>query len=221
VRVVGKLLLLSLPWIMVMTIPMSLLFGILIAIGRLSADSELVALRAGGVSLFTLYRPILVLSALLTGLNVYLMVEVLPEGNHALQKLRVEILTQSLTEEIAPRIPHTGWQNKVLYIFEAPPGEHRWKGTFLADAIPITEENELVLAEWGRAQAIGSEVLLTLENAFTHVVDLAHPEEYRLAFHKVIELKLAAFPQQAATSVSRGLRELSVGELLERSEDLN
>ena len=40
---VGRLLALSMPWIVVMTIPMSLLFGILIAIGRLSADSELVA----------------------------------------------------------------------------------------------------------------------------------------------------------------------------------
>ncbi len=193
VGTVGKLLLLSLPWIVVMTIPVSLLFGILVAVGRLSADSELVAIRASGVSLFSLYRPILVLSALLTGLNVYLMVVVLPEGNHALQQLRIEILTQSLTEEVEPRIPHTEWQNKVLYVFEAPPGEHRWKGTFLADAIPVQSgENEMTLAEWGQANAEGDEVLLFLENASTHLVDLAHPENYRLAHHDVMSLKLEA-----------------------------
>ncbi|MEM7581990.1 MAG: LptF/LptG family permease, partial [Acidobacteriota bacterium] len=70
---VGRLLLLSLPWIVVMTIPMAFLFSILIAVGRLSSDSELVAIRAGGVSLFSLYRPIVLLSLLLTSLNVYLM----------------------------------------------------------------------------------------------------------------------------------------------------
>ena len=45
---VGKLLLLSLPHIIVLTVPMSLLFGVLIAIGRLSSDSEIIAMRALG-----------------------------------------------------------------------------------------------------------------------------------------------------------------------------
>ncbi len=215
---VGKMLLLSLPWIVVMTIPMSVLFGILISVGRLSADSELVAIRASGISLFSLYRPILVLSLLLTGFNIYLMIAVLPEGNHALQRLRVEILTESLTEEVAPRVPHTGWQNKMLYVFEAPPGERRWKGTFLGDSIPI-RENEVVVAEWGRAQANGSEVVLSLENAYTHIVDFTNPEEYQLAHYEQIETRLAAAAQPVATSIKRSLRELSFSDLVERSRD--
>lgn len=215
---VGKLLLLSLPWIVVMTIPMSLLFGILIAVGRLSSDSELVAIRASGISLFSLYRPILVLSVLLTAVNAYLMIVVLPEGNHALQQLRLEIITQSLSDEVEPRIPHTGWQNKVLYVFEAPPGDHRWKGTFLADAIP-TQQNEVIIAQWGQASAEGDEVLLFLENASTHVVDFAHPEDYQLAHYESIETKLATSSPQAVTSVKRSLRELPFDELVARTED--
>ena len=214
---VGRLLMLSMPWIVVMTIPMSLLFGILIAVGRLSADSELVAIRAGGISLFSLYRPILILSLLLTGLNVYLMVEILPRGNHALQQLQLQILTQSLTDEVEPRVAHTGWQNKVLYIFEAPPGANRWKGTFLADAVP-TRESELTVAEWGEARTEGDEVLLTLENAVNHSVDLERPEDYRLAFHETVSVRLATLTTQRATSsVKRSLRELNFRELRERA----
>ena len=63
---VGKLLLLSIPNIIVITIPMSFLFAILVAVGRLSADNELVAMRSSGVSLMSLYRPVFVLSVLLT-----------------------------------------------------------------------------------------------------------------------------------------------------------
>src|SRR6476469_10152705 len=66
VSIVGQLLLLTLPNIVVLTLPMSLLFGTLIAVGRLSSDSELIAIRACGVRLLTLYRPILLLSGLLT-----------------------------------------------------------------------------------------------------------------------------------------------------------
>ena len=60
-----KLLAYSLPHIVVLTIPMAFLFAILIAIGRLAADSELVAMRASGISLWAIYRPILFLSLVL------------------------------------------------------------------------------------------------------------------------------------------------------------
>ena len=215
---VGRLLLLSLPWIVVMTIPMSFLFGILIAVGRLSSDSELVAIRASGVSLFSLYRPILVLSVLLTGLNVYLMTEVLPGGNQALQQLRLEILTQSITEEVEPRIPHTSWQDKVLYIFESPPGENRWRGLFLSDAVP-TRQSEVVIADWGQARNVGDEVLLSLNNAVTHRLDHLQPEQYDLVLHSDLDLRVAALTQRAVTSVKRSLRELTVRELISRSVD--
>jgi len=52
----------SLPHIVVLTIPMAFLFAILIGTGRLAADSELVAMRAAGISLWSVYRPILLLS---------------------------------------------------------------------------------------------------------------------------------------------------------------
>ena len=80
---VGRLLLLSLPNIVVLTVPMSFLFAILVAVGRFSADSELIAMRSSGVSLLSLYRPILLLSLVLTIFNTYLMVTLLPAGNNA------------------------------------------------------------------------------------------------------------------------------------------
>ena len=55
---VGRLLLTLLPSSLGITIPMSVLLGILIGFGRLSADREFVALQACGVSLYRLVRPI-------------------------------------------------------------------------------------------------------------------------------------------------------------------
>src|SRR5207302_7987566 len=88
---VFELLYLSLPNIVVLTVPMSLLFGILIAVGRLSSDSEIIAMRASGMSARTIFRPVFIFSSLAFLLNLYLMNVVLPHGNSQLQTLRVEL----------------------------------------------------------------------------------------------------------------------------------
>lgn len=220
---VGKLLLVSLPSIIVLTIPIALLFSILIAVGRLSSDSELTAIRSCGVSLFSLYRPILVLSSVLTGLCVFLMLEVLPEGNRALQQLRVELLTRSLTQEIEPRMPYTAWEDKILYIFEAPPDGSRWHGVFLSDANPATTESQVIVASWGQAEALddGDRILLTLDDACNHQIDFTKPIRYELGCHEdshfVLDTQSSA--KAAASSVKPGLRELTFDELREQAKD--
>src|SRR5205809_7972630 len=93
---VFKLLLLSLPNIVVLTVPMSLLFGILIAVGRLSSDSEIIAMRASGMSARTIFRPVFIFSFAAFLLNLYLMNVVLPHGNSQLQTLRVELYTSGI-----------------------------------------------------------------------------------------------------------------------------
>ncbi len=220
-EIVGRLFLLSLPNIVVLTIPMSFLFAVLLAVGRLSADSELVAIRSCGISLFTLYRPILVLSALLTTMNIYLMLETLPEGNHALRQMQAELLSRSISEEVQPRVP-TGFEDRMLFVFESPPGEHRWRGVFLAKTAP-DGETELHIAEWGEARRSedGSQMFLNLRDSFFHQVDLDDPPaEYRNVFHVKVDLPIPIqSPRQAANSVKRGLRELRFLDLRRAIED--
>src|SRR6476659_296425 len=95
-----NLLVLSLPHIVVLTVPMSLLFGILISIGRLSADSEIIAMRALGISTRTIYRPVFVFSFAMFLLNLWLINDVLPKGNAQLQSLWAELLTSSVEKDI-------------------------------------------------------------------------------------------------------------------------
>ncbi len=221
VALVGKLLLLSLPNIIVVTIPMALLLGILIAVGRLSTDSELVALRSCGISLFSLFRPIVLLSALMTGLNLYLILVVLPEGNSALQELRIEIVTQRPSEQIEARVPYPGWLGKTLYVFATPPGERGWQGILFADSIP-GNENDVVVAERGEAQTDTADgrVVLSLENAYQHRVDFSDPDDYNIISHTTFVREVALGDRPRATrSVRRGMRELRFRELLQVTAD--
>ena len=134
-----KLLLLSLPNIVVLTVPMSLLFGILIAVGRLSSDSEIIAMRALGLSTRTIYRPVFIFSCLMFLLNLYLMNVVLPRGNTALQSLKAEVFTSSIEKEIKPRVFYDEYENLMIYVNDIEARSGRWKGVFVADS--RTEES--------------------------------------------------------------------------------
>ncbi len=131
--VVGKLLVYSLPNIIVLTVPMSLLFGILIAVGRLSSDSEIVAMRALGISTRTIYRPVFLFSAVVFLLNLYLMNYVLPKGNQQFVSLRAEIMTSTVEKAVKPRVFFDQYNNVVIYVNDVDATTGQWKGVFVAD----------------------------------------------------------------------------------------
>lgn len=131
---VGKLLLFSLPHIIVLTVPMSLLFGIMIAVGRLSADSEIVAMRALGISTRTIYRPVFFFSVAVFALNLYLINSVMPRGNQQFVALRAEIMTSSAEKAIKPRIFYDQYPNLMIYVNDVDPATGQWKGVFVADS---------------------------------------------------------------------------------------
>src|SRR6266480_3022328 len=74
-----------LPNVLVFTIPMAVLAGTIIGLGRMGSDSELVAMRAAGVSTFRMIWPALALGAIATIPSAYLN---LHEGPQALRHLR-------------------------------------------------------------------------------------------------------------------------------------
>ncbi|HEX8169514.1 MAG TPA: LPS export ABC transporter permease LptG [Thermoanaerobaculia bacterium] len=131
---VGKLLLYSLPHIIVLTVPMSLLFGILIAIGRLSSDSEIVAMRALGISTRTIYRPVFLFSLAIFLLNLYLINFVMPRGNQQFVALRADLTMSSAEKVIKPRVFYDQYENLMIYVNDVDPATGQWKGVFVADS---------------------------------------------------------------------------------------
>lgn len=95
---------LSIPFIVAMTLPMAVLVAVLYATTRLAADSEVTALRAGGVSLWRIMRPLLLAGAVLTLLAFAFSDHILPRTNHRLRTLYSDIArkkpTFSLKEQV-------------------------------------------------------------------------------------------------------------------------
>jgi lipopolysaccharide export system permease protein len=86
ISALGQLVLAILPVYAAYALPTALLFGVLLSFGRMSADGEIVAMRASGISAARLLPPALVLGAIATLGSVYLLFDVQP---HAVGRMRV------------------------------------------------------------------------------------------------------------------------------------
>lgn len=217
-----QLLALNLPHIVVITIPMALLFGILVAVGRLSADSELTALRAAGVSLFYLYRGLLALAIVLAGINVALMIWVLPWGNQTYQTLLLKQLSGDVTTQLEPRIFNQILEDRTIYIFDVPPGETRWKGVFIADSLPIGQTH-FTVAESGSVNIdqAGNRLIVELDSAIQQQLDLNAPTEAQISGHRVLTFANEGPNREGSVVRSRSsqVRELSWKDLRAWYED--
>jgi lipopolysaccharide export system permease protein len=95
--VIGEFFALTLPFIVAMTLPMAVLVAVLYAFSRLSAENEVTALRASGVSMMSLVRPVLLAGILVALANLLFNDQVLPRANHRLRSLQTDIARKKPT----------------------------------------------------------------------------------------------------------------------------
>lgn len=123
----------SLPHIVVLTLPMGVLVGGLVAFGRMSADFEVVAFRALGLSLLQMVPPVLFFASIVWLLNSWLFMVAMPWGNKALRELQWETMTQrAFSQEVKPRVFHEDFPGLVLYIEDVVDQGNEWRGVFAA-----------------------------------------------------------------------------------------
>lgn len=94
---------LLLPWIMAYALPFAFLTAMLLLFGRMSADNELTAVKASGISLLSLAGPLLAFALLISGLCAVFNLKVTPESRAAYKglvfKLSVRNATALITED--------------------------------------------------------------------------------------------------------------------------
>ena len=97
------------------TIPMALLVGVLMGMGRLSSDRETVAMQACGISVVRMLAPLLGLATVGAGITCYILVVSLPDANQAFRELSYQTIANRAEGEIKPRVFHDDFPNAMLY----------------------------------------------------------------------------------------------------------
>jgi LPS export ABC transporter permease LptG/LPS export ABC transporter permease LptF len=195
------------------TIPMALLVGLLITLGRLSGDREIVAMEACGVSLGRLLRPLLLFGVLATAATTYVMIVALPFANQAFREITFKLLMTRGETKIKPRVFYTEFPNLVIYVREVTPGVG-WTDVIVFDnSAPM--EPHTYLAKRGRLLLDESKrtVQMVLVDGTHHSVNLEEPEKYQEGTFEKTALIIdpeSVFPR---TGPMKGYTEMTIAEL--------
>ncbi|MFQ6112026.1 MAG: LptF/LptG family permease, partial [Nitrospinota bacterium] len=116
-RTVAHLLALITPSFLIITIPMALLVACIMVFSRLSSDSEIVSLRASGVSFYNLLLPVALLSFGSWALSSSIMLYALPWTHQGLQTMKYELIrSQAAGFEVKERVFNDSFEGLVLYV---------------------------------------------------------------------------------------------------------
>ncbi|MCK4738658.1 MAG: LPS export ABC transporter permease LptF [Deltaproteobacteria bacterium] len=108
------------PSFMIYIIPSSFLVAVLIALTRLSSDNEIIAMKASGLSLYSVIRPVFFLAALATTLTLALTLYLYPYGNQNLKELLFEMARTKTTSGIEEKTFYSEFPGVVIYIDHIP-----------------------------------------------------------------------------------------------------
>jgi lipopolysaccharide export system permease protein len=218
--VVAKVLVTLLPQSLGVTIPMALLLGLLIALGRLSADRESVALQACGVSLYRLLRPVAFLSFIAFGATLYVMIVLVPAANQAFRELTFRVVSSRAEGDIKPRVFFADFPGIVLYVRDV--AADGWHDVFVADT---KDPNEPVVyvARRGRVRIDAQKrtVEMYLLDGSSHRTHANDPQKYDVSQfgQSVISLDPeSVFPREGA--VLKGAAEMTIAELRQKILEL-
>ncbi len=178
--VIIQVFVLNLSWMLALSVPMAVLSGTLMAFGRLSSDSEILAMKASGVSLYRIIAPILLLSAVLGVALVEFNNEVLPDANHQARLLMSDIRRKRPTLDLKPNVMEDRIPGYHLLIKSMDQKTSAIAGVTIFDqkdqGAPRT-----VVAKTGvmNYSADGRTLILRLSDGEIHEVDPADPRKYR------------------------------------------
>ena len=176
-----KLFISILPGIFTFTIPMAVLIGVLLGLGRMSADSEIIALTALGIGRRRILLPVGVLAIGGAALTLVMTIWLGPVALRTFRSLEADLIASQVNFQVQPRVFDERFPRLVLYINDVSASGIQWHGVFLAEAggengSRLTlAENAIVIAEPKQGK-----LELHLRGGSTHEFARADPDHYSM-----------------------------------------
>ena len=88
------------PNIFLYTIPMSAMMGVTIGFARLSSDSEILALKASGISMYQILPPVIIVATLIALLTSFVSIKLIPLSAVSMRQLSYQLLKEKIRNGI-------------------------------------------------------------------------------------------------------------------------
>ncbi len=129
----GKLFALILPTFLETTVPMALLLGIFLGLGRLSSDQEIIALKSTGISPTQILVPIGAVALLISLMTLLLTTLVRPAANTALKKELYNIAKSRVATGLREKVFNDDFPGILIYAEEVIPPGNTCQGVLIVD----------------------------------------------------------------------------------------
>jgi lipopolysaccharide export system permease protein len=206
---------LLIPYVLIFALPLGMLTATLLTMGRFSADNELTAVRASGISLLSLITPILILSVMLSGVCALVNLQLAPRCRTAYKRLLFKSAVASVETLLPERTFIREFKPYTIYFGHMRGGE--------AKNIYLYEMDKSGSNLLSTMSAPRGTVALVMEgtNRFMHLL-LNEASHYNAEQQRPIHLATAEInlPLQEKIEKQPGLSELTFSELWKKRREL-
>jgi lipopolysaccharide export system permease protein len=130
---IGKLLSLILPTFLELTVPMAFLLAILLGLGRLSNDQEILALKASGISPMRILWPIASVALIVAAATLFITMFARPAANQALKKELYNIAKSRIGTALKEKVFNDDFPKILIYVEELIPPGNTAQGVLIVD----------------------------------------------------------------------------------------
>src|SRR3989440_5006515 len=120
------------PAVFVFTVPMATLIGFLLGLGRMPADSEIIALTALGIGRRRILLPVGVLALAGAVVTLTMTIWLGPVALRTFRSLQADLITSQISFQLQPRVFDERFPRIVLYVNDVAAAGTQWHGVFLA-----------------------------------------------------------------------------------------
>lgn len=212
IHAVLKILVYNIPWLIVLALPVAFLFATLLAIGRMSKDFEIIAMRSAGISLKRIIVPILITSLFVSAAAFVVNELVVPAANRGINNTIAEMGTHLARPPIKANTFFQGTDNRYFYVRQIDP-DGTMRHVFVFDK---TEQGLPQVIQAETAHWIGNVWQLELGNDYKY--DEQGYLQYQVAF-KTMDIQVTL---NTANLIPQGLnaQQMSTSQLTGQLSEL-
>lgn len=198
------------------SIPMAAMIGITIGFSRLANDSEILALKASGISMYRILPPVVTVAALIALLTSYFSIVLIPVSEVAMKQLTYQLLKEKIDKGIQEHQFTEALGDLVVYVGSIEKETGEWKDVWVSDmrgqVIPT-----ITMASTGvmKSDIDKMKVTIILRNGSLHRSDRPNSQVVQFANYQ-LNIPLQP-PANSATAFNRGT--LTMPELLQKGKE--
>ncbi len=150
------------PNIFLYSIPMAALLGVTIGFARLSSDSEILALKANGISMYQILPPVIIVATLFALLTSFVSIKLIPLSAVSMRQLSYQLLKEKIHNGIKEHEFTEALGDVVVYVQAIDKSTGEWTNVWVSDRRQA--ENPVVtMASSGKMNSSVDEMMVSIE----------------------------------------------------------